>query len=457
MIKFVDMFSGIGGFREGLTRAGGFECVGRCEIDKYANRSYNALFDTKGEWFIEDARKADPSAMPDFQLLCGGFPCQTFSIAGSRKGFGDPRGTLFFELARLAEARKPSYLLFENVPGLLSHDGGRTFATILNTLDRLGYGVEWQCLNSKDFGVPQSRNRVYIVGYLDERCRGKVFPFTETAGSSLIQTHGGHQGERVYSPEGLSCTLAANPGGFGGKTGLYEVGVPITCATKTGYQLAQVGDSIDLSYATVNSRRGRVGKEIAHTLTTGCQQGTVEVRPVKNPIKSDLARNTERTGKPGAPMHTLTTKDRHGVLCEGRINNVGFWDSIPLWAVTLIGGLLITVLSFTMILTVYGRMFSLWMYAAIAPIPLSTFAGEPTSSVGKNFIRSYAGVCLQGVVIALSCIIFSAISSSPPAVDTGASVVTAVWTYVGELAFNLLVLVGAIKGCDRIVKEIMGL
>lgn len=141
----------------------------------------------------------------------------------------------------------------------------------------------------------------------------------------------------------------------------------------------------------------------------------------------------------------------------GEINNVGFWDSIPLWAVTLIGGLLITVLSFTMILTVYGRMFSLWMYAAIAPIPLSTFAGEPTSSVGKNFIRSYAGVCLQGVVIALSCITFSAISSSPPAVDTGASVVTAVWTYVGELAFNLLVLVGAIKGCDRIVKEIMGL
>lgn len=139
MIKFVDMFSGIGGFREGLTRAGGFTCVGHCEIDKYANRSYNALFDTKGEWFIEDARKADPSAMPDFQLLCGGFPCQTFSIAGSRKGFGYPRGTLFFELARLAEARKPPYLLFENVPGLLSHDGGRTFATILNTLDRLGF------------------------------------------------------------------------------------------------------------------------------------------------------------------------------------------------------------------------------------------------------------------------------------------------------------------------------
>ena len=322
MIKFVDMFSGIGGFREGLTRAGGFECVGHCEIDKYANRSYNALFDTKGEWFIEDARKADPGTMPEFQLLCGGFPCQSFSVAGARRGFSDPRGTLFFEIARLVEARHPAYLILENVPGLLSHSRGETYATILNTLDRLGYGVEWQCLNSKDFGVPQSRNRVYIIGYLDERCRGKVFPFTETTGGSLIQTHGGHQGERVYSPEGLSCTLAANPGGFGGKTGLYEVGVPIKCATKTGYQMAQVGDSIDLSYATVNSRRGRVGKEIAHTLTTGCQQGTVEVRPVKNPIKSDLARNTERTGKPGAPMHTLTTKDRHGVLCEGRIRRL---------------------------------------------------------------------------------------------------------------------------------------
>ena len=98
-------------------------CVGHCEIDKYANRSYNALFDTKGEWFVEDARKADPETMPDFRLLCGGFPCQTFSIAGSRKGFGDPRGTLFFELARLAEVRKPAYLLFENVPGLLNHTG----------------------------------------------------------------------------------------------------------------------------------------------------------------------------------------------------------------------------------------------------------------------------------------------------------------------------------------------
>lgn len=139
------------------------------------------------------------------------------------------------------------------------------------------------------------------------------------------------------------------------------------------------------------------------------------------------------------------------------IASVGFWDSIPLWAVTLIGGLFVMVLSFTMILTVYGRMFSLWMYTAIAPIPLSSFAGEPTSNVGKNFLRSYAGVCLQGVVIALACIIFSTMATAAPAVDSSVSAVTAVWSYVGELVFNLLILVGAIKGCDRIVKEIMGL
>lgn len=139
------------------------------------------------------------------------------------------------------------------------------------------------------------------------------------------------------------------------------------------------------------------------------------------------------------------------------VNSVGFWDSIPLWAVTLIGGLLVTVLSFVMILTVYGRMFNLYMYTAIAPLPLSTFAGEPTSNVGKNFIRSYAGVCLQGVVIALACIIFSVMATSAPTVDTGTSAVTAVWSFVGELLFNLLILVGAVKGCDRIVKEIMGL
>lgn len=156
-IRFIDMFAGIGGFREGFGRAGGFECVGYCERDQHALRSYRALFDTEGEWFIDDARKADPKTMPEFDLLCGGFPCQAFSIAGARKGFGDPRGTLFFELARLAEARHPKYWLAENVPGLLDHDGGRTFAAILREMEKLGYFVEWQVLNSADFGVPPGK------------------------------------------------------------------------------------------------------------------------------------------------------------------------------------------------------------------------------------------------------------------------------------------------------------
>ena len=140
-----------------------------------------------------------------------------------------------------------------------------------------------------------------------------------------------------------------------------------------------------------------------------------------------------------------------------KINSVGFWDSIPLWIVTLLGSLFITVLSFVMILTVYSRMFKLFIFAAIAPIPLSTFAGEPTSNIGKNFLRSYAGACLEGAVIALACIIFSAMASAPPAVDPNVSAVTAVWSYVAELAFNLLVLVGAVKMSDRIVKELLGL
>lgn len=139
------------------------------------------------------------------------------------------------------------------------------------------------------------------------------------------------------------------------------------------------------------------------------------------------------------------------------IEECGFFDSIPLWAVTLIGELVILVLSFIMIFTVYGRFFKLYLYTAIAPIPLSTFAGEPTQSVGRSFLRSYAAVCLEGAIIVLACIIFSLFASSPPVVDTNAAPVTMVWKYIGELVFNMLVLVGTIKVSDRIVREMMGL
>lgn len=139
------------------------------------------------------------------------------------------------------------------------------------------------------------------------------------------------------------------------------------------------------------------------------------------------------------------------------IEKCGFFESIPLWAVTLIGGLFVTVLSFIMIMTVYGRFFKLYLYTAISPIPLSTMAGEPTQNVAKSFIKSYSAVCLEGVIIVLSCIIFSKFAASPPAVDTNAAAVTMVWKYIGELIFNMLVLVGTIKISDRVVREMMGL
>ena len=139
------------------------------------------------------------------------------------------------------------------------------------------------------------------------------------------------------------------------------------------------------------------------------------------------------------------------------VEKCGFFESIPLWAVTLIGGLFITVLSFIMIMTVYGRFFKLYLYTAIAPIPLSTFAGEPTQNVGKSFLKSYCAVCLEGAIIVLSCIIFSLFASSPPVVDSSAAAVTQVWKYIGELIFNMLVLVGTIKLSDRVIREMMGL
>ena len=305
------MFAGIGGFRAGLTRAGGFQCVGHCEIDKYADASYRAIHDIgKEECYYPDAREIDPGGMPDFDLLCGGFPCQAFSNAGQRRGFADARGTLFFEIARLAEAKRPAYMLLENVPGLLSHDQGRTFAVILSTLGDLGYHVEWSVLNSANFHVAQSRRRVFLICYLDPRCAGKILPVFGTDAKALIQLVGGPQGSRIYDPAGVACTQTAGAGGKGGKTGLYLVdlckGKPeqtaiarcltarygqtslsthprersgvllIKEATKRGYAEARPGDTVDLGYADSNTRRGRIGRDIAHTLETSCIQGIVE-------------------------------------------------------------------------------------------------------------------------------------------------------------------------------------
>ncbi len=361
-IRFFDMFSGIGGFRSGLESIGGFECVGHCEIDKHANQAYNAIYNPKPqEVYFQDATQINPSAVPDIDLICGGFPCQAFSIAGKRFGFEDARGTLFFDIARIAAVKRPSFLLLENVPGLLSHDGGRTFATILCALSDLGYDVTWQVLNSKDFGVPQSRKRVYIIGYLGERCSGEILSYREANAKTTLPIIPGSEGNRIYSPRGISITLTSNAGGFGGKTGLYDVNLPIKVKTQKGYQLAYPGDSIDLAYATLNTRRGRVGDKIAHTVTPSNNQGYFfidmnhppnltenarcitarqdsgisnrkgehsgvfiedEPRAIITPEKENVRQQGRRFKEPNEPMFALTVCDRHGIIRHGKVRRL---------------------------------------------------------------------------------------------------------------------------------------
>ena len=189
-MRFFDFFAGIGGFRLGMEMAG-HECVGHCEIDKYANKSYIAMHHPKeSEVFFKDVRTISPWDMPECECYCFGFPCQSFSIAGRRGGFQDTRGTLFFEVMRLAEARHPKILFAENVKGLLNHDGGATFGTIIRTMDELGYDVEWQLLNSR-YWVPQNRERVFIVGHSRREPTPKVFPIIESGETaSILQGYG---------------------------------------------------------------------------------------------------------------------------------------------------------------------------------------------------------------------------------------------------------------------------
>ena len=281
-MQFLDLFAGIGGFRLGM-EAAGHQCIGFCEIDKFARASYKAIHDTGGEIELHDIKTVSDEFIQSIghvDIICGGFPCQTFSIAGNRRGFEDTRGTLFFEIARFASILKPRILFLENVKGLLNHDKGRTFETILQTLDELGYDVEWQVLNSKDFGVPQNRERVFIIGYLRGEGGRKVFPIDGQVKNincvrqigNLIQTssYGGnpHRG-RVYSLKGISPSL--NCMGGGGR----EPKIRIKEATKKGYAEATIGDSVNLSHPNSKTRRGRVGKGIANTLLTGEEQGVV--------------------------------------------------------------------------------------------------------------------------------------------------------------------------------------
>lgn len=179
IIGVVELFAGIAGFRKGLEQASPkYKVVWANDNDKYACLIYRRHYGDK-ELIEQDIRTVDPSTIPEHDLLCAGFPCQSFSIAGKRKGFEDTRGTLFFEICRVIRAKRPSYLFLENVKGLLSHDDGHTFQTIIRTLDELGYDCQWQVLNSKDYGVPQNRERVFIIGHTRGKPRPKVFPIGE--------------------------------------------------------------------------------------------------------------------------------------------------------------------------------------------------------------------------------------------------------------------------------------
>ena len=274
-MKFLDLFAGIGGFRLGMESAG-HECIGFCEIDKYARESYKAIHNTEGEIELHDITTVSNESVRGFgsvDIICGGFPCQAFSIAGHRRGFEDTRGTLFFEICRFASILRPKYLFLENVRGLLNHDGGATFETIIRTLDGLGYDVEWQVLNSKNFGVPQNRERVFIIGHFRGQRTRNVFPL-------------GRESQSISSQSVVKIGNV-NPSGNGMNGEVYQA------------------------------------DGLAPTLTTNKGEGQKIAIPVLTPDRTNKRQNGRRFKTDGEPMFTLTAQDRHGVVVENEIKKYG--------------------------------------------------------------------------------------------------------------------------------------
>ena len=274
-MKFLDLFAGIGGFRLGMESAG-HECIGFCEIDKFARASYKAIHDTEGEIELHDITTVSDESIRGFgsvDVICGGFPCQAFSIAGHRRGFEDTRGTLFFEICRFASILRPKYLFLENVRGLLNHNGGATFETIIRTLDGLGYDVEWQVLNSKNFGVPQNRERVFIIGHLRGERTRNVFPL-------------GRESQSISSQSVVKIGNV-NPSGNGMNGEVYQA------------------------------------DGLAPTLTTNKGEGQKIAIPVLTPDRTNKRQNGRRFKTDGEPMFTLTAQDRHGVVVENKVKQVG--------------------------------------------------------------------------------------------------------------------------------------
>lgn len=339
-MKFIDFFAGIGGFRRGMELAG-HECVGFCEFDKFATASYismhlltdeqrKALKDIpikkrqkeilkeeyrNGEWYANDIRRVYAGDIPKADCWCFGFPCQDISVAGKQAGFQGNRSSLFFRvmylIGQLKEEDKPTYLFIENVKNLLSVNAGWDFARLLIEMERQGYDAEWQVLNSKDFGVPQNRERCFIIGHLRGRSTSKVFPIEGTDGKNSVSIIGHREGYRrntqVFSQEGITEALdTAASGGRG-----HHVALP--CFVDLSYQGTELTEKARCLQARYNKG---ISNHKAETSGVAI--------PVLTPDRAEKRQNGRRFKDDGDPMFTLTSQDRHGVAVEpiGILRNV---------------------------------------------------------------------------------------------------------------------------------------
>ena len=305
-LKFIDLFSGIGGFRLGLER-NGFKCVWSCENNKWSNMVYDYQFGGKNNE-TRDIRNVDKRNIPDHDILCAGFPCQSFSIAGKRKGFNDPRGTLFFEICKIARIKRPPFLLLENVKGLLSHERGRTFGIILNSLEELGYEVEWQVIDSQYYGVPQHRERVFIIGHLGGFGGQQIFPI-QKCNEILAEKNKCEQGEeeRIQSKDIVS-TIDSRYGALriSGETYINDP-KPIIMHRSGDWNNARLTCS-DIAFSILQKFS-----------TDNCQ---FVVKPCLTPDRPEKRQNGRRFKEDGDPAFTLTGSDVHGISINDEIRRL---------------------------------------------------------------------------------------------------------------------------------------
>lgn len=306
-LTFIDFFAGVGGFRKGLELAG-MTCLGYCEKDKFARKSYEAMYDTKGEWFSDDITSIEPARLPKADLWTAGSPCQNVSIAGKRAGLHGERSGLFFTFVDLLKSQKeedkPEWVLLENVKGLLSSSGGRDYLDYLLELEQAGYELEWQVFNSKDYGVPQNRERIYTLGHLRSRGRRQVLPVSRESGSHLKQLVGGMQSYRVYDPAGIATTLVGEGGGVGAKTGLYLID-----QSTTAPKVTEEARCLTARYTAGSTKR------------TAMNSAVLEVQPILTPDRVKKRQNGRRLKEQNEPMFTLTSQDRHGILEGIKVRN----------------------------------------------------------------------------------------------------------------------------------------